>query len=77
MSTHFFLYRQLHFSSEPGVANEFWEKKAESCLVVACIFNIDLEELAYFRRNQLYFLIWGWAVASELLSFWPKSQART
>ena len=29
--THFLFYRQLHFSSEPGVANEFWEKKAESC----------------------------------------------
>ena len=33
--THFFFYRQLDFSSEPGVANEFWENEAESCLVVA------------------------------------------
>ena len=31
----FFFYRQLDFSSEPGVANEFWENEAESCLVVA------------------------------------------
>ena len=34
-SIHIFFYRQLDFSSEPGVANEFWENEAESCLVVA------------------------------------------
>ena len=34
LGTHFF-YRQLDFSSELGVAKEFWENKAESCLVVA------------------------------------------
>ena len=32
---HIFFYRQLDFSSEPGVANEFWENEAENCLVVA------------------------------------------
>ena len=30
-----FFYRQLHFLSQPGVANGFWENEAESCLVVA------------------------------------------
>ena len=30
-----FFYRQLHFSSQPGVANRFWKNEAESCLVVA------------------------------------------
>ena len=33
-STHFF-YRQLDFSSEPGVANEILENEAKSCLTVA------------------------------------------
>ena len=31
----FFFYKQLHFPSEPGVANEIWENEAESCLTVA------------------------------------------
>ena len=30
-----FFYRQLHFSSQPGVSNGFWENEAENCLVVA------------------------------------------
>ena len=34
LSSHIF-YRQLHFSSQPGVANGFWENEAENCLVVA------------------------------------------
>ena len=33
-ATHFF-YRQLDFSSQPGVANEVLENEAESCLTVA------------------------------------------
>ena len=32
--THFF-YRQLDFSSEPGVANEILENEPKSCLTVA------------------------------------------
>ena len=36
LSSHIF-YRQLHFSSQPGVANGFWEDEAESCLVVASL----------------------------------------
>ena len=31
----FFLYKQLHFPSQPGVANEIWENEAENCLAVA------------------------------------------
>ena len=34
-----FFYRQLDFSSQPGVANEFCEKEAESCLVVAYFYS--------------------------------------
>ena len=34
-ATHFLFYRQLHFSSQPGVANGIWENEAENCLVVA------------------------------------------
>ena len=30
-----FLYKEIHFSSQPGVADEFWENEAEGCLVVA------------------------------------------
>ena len=34
MSTHFF-YRQLDFSSEPGIVNEILENEPKSCLTVA------------------------------------------
>ena len=34
-SLHIFLYRQLDFSSEPGVANEILENEPKSCLSVA------------------------------------------
>ena len=36
---HIFFYRQLNFSSQPGVANEFCENEAENCLVVAYFYS--------------------------------------
>ena len=35
LDVHIFLYRQLDFSSEPGVANEILENEPKSCLTVA------------------------------------------
>ena len=33
-AVHFFFYRQLNFSSEPGVANEILENEPKRCLVL-------------------------------------------
>ena len=37
--THFLFYKQLVFSSQPGVANEFCENEDESCLAVAYFYS--------------------------------------
>ena len=68
-------YRQLDFSSEPGVDNEILENEPESWLTVAKFYGwflYDLSEISCFERKSP---IWGWTVAEELLNFWPKSQA--
>ena len=36
----FFFYRQLDFSSEPGVANEILENEAKSCLKWLLSFTV-------------------------------------
>ena len=41
-TTHFFLYKQLNFQSQPGVANDFFQNEAESCLLVARLIFIFL-----------------------------------
>ena len=33
--SHIFYYRELHFPSEPGVANEILENEPKTCLTVA------------------------------------------
>ena len=35
----FLFYKQLVFSSQPGVANEFCENEDESCLAVAYFYS--------------------------------------
>ena len=45
----FFLYKQLDFQFEPGVANGFCEKKAESCLVLSCLVLYSI--FARFSEN--------------------------
>ena len=51
-STHFFFIRQFNFSSQPGVANGFWENEAENCLVVAWVFGSSLHDI---KRNDHFY----------------------
>ena len=48
-----FFYRQLDFSSQPGVANEFCENEAENCLVVAyfCSYAVIINKV-FFKKIQ-------------------------
>ena len=41
----FFLYKQLYFQSQPGVANGFFQNEAESCLLVARHYQKSQAEL--------------------------------
>jgi len=50
-STYLF-YRQLHFSSQPGVANGFWENEAENCVVVAKFYSKFLPDLVKIRLKK-------------------------
>ena len=66
-------YKQLHFPSQPGVASEILEKKAESCLAVAYPTKINLHEI---KRNRCFSgklldfrQISGWQLLSSCLIF--------
>ena len=59
-------YKQLEFSSEPGVANGILENEPKSCLVLWLIFYVSVKT-SCFQYEAGH--------AKELLNFWPKSQA--
>ena len=65
-------YRQLDFSSQPGVAKEILENEPESvlnsCLVLWLIFK-RFSKISCFERKIVQ------SEAQELLNFWSKSQA--
>ena len=60
--THFF-YRQLDFSSEPGVANKILGNEPESCLAVAKFHSWFLHDLAIISCFERKSPIWGLSVA--------------
>ena len=60
---HIFLYKQLHFQYQPGVASKILENETKSCLGVAYPKSIDLHEI---KRNRCF--------SGKLLDF-AKSQA--